>query len=190
MLRRGNIWCLNAGENYKVKLATWWEFVKEIESTNVTVSHQPASQNMIIYHLFFFGWGALVQENTLISGDGRLPLHDEKPPVGSICLLWVSVDFGTVAVGDLRLIPADVIFWLGTPSSALPFIQSLNVLFSLPALPFRAPIRVQHAYLSEHVITADLKKAMRKAIRDNRVKHTRHKTASNFEVIRRCTNMW
>lgn len=48
----------------------------------------------------------------------------------------------------------------------------------------------QHAYLSEHVITADLKKAMRKAIRDNRVKHTRHKTASNFEVIRRCTNMW
>lgn len=48
----------------------------------------------------------------------------------------------------------------------------------------------QHAYLSEHVITADLKKAMRKAIRDNRVKHTRHKTASNFDVIRRCTNMW
>eukprot|EP00903_Cladosiphon_okamuranus_P014773 g13688.t1 len=83
VLRRGNIWCLNAGENYKVKLATWWEFVKEIESTNVT-----------------------------------------------------------------------------------------------------------HAYLSEHVITADLKKAMRKAIRDNRVKHTRHKTAANFEVIRRCTNMW
>ena len=37
VLRRGNIWCLNAGENYKVKLATWWEFVKEIESTNVTV---------------------------------------------------------------------------------------------------------------------------------------------------------
>ena len=40
VLRRGNIWCLNAGENYKVKLATWWEFVKEIESTNVTVSEQ------------------------------------------------------------------------------------------------------------------------------------------------------
>lgn len=37
VLRRGNIWCLNAGENYKVKLSTWWEFVKEIESTNVTV---------------------------------------------------------------------------------------------------------------------------------------------------------
>ncbi|CAN0326705.1 unnamed protein product, partial [Pylaiella littoralis] len=31
---------------------------------------------------------------------------------------------------------------------------------------------------------------MRKAIRDNRDKHTRDKSASNFEVIRRCTNMW
>lgn len=38
VLRRGNIWCLNAGENYKVKLATWWKFVEEIKSTNVTVS--------------------------------------------------------------------------------------------------------------------------------------------------------
>ncbi|CAM9737155.1 unnamed protein product, partial [Hapterophycus canaliculatus] len=83
VLRRGNIWCLNAGENYKVKLATWWKFVEEIKSTNVT-----------------------------------------------------------------------------------------------------------HAYLSEHVITAELKKAMRDAIRSNRAKHTRHKSASNLEVIRRCTNMW
>ncbi|CAM9837127.1 unnamed protein product [Scytosiphon promiscuus] len=83
VLRRGNIWCLNAGENYKVELATWWQFVEEIKSTNVT-----------------------------------------------------------------------------------------------------------HAYLSEHVITAELKKAMRDAIRTNRAKHTRHKSASNLEVIRRCTNMW
>ena len=76
--------------------------------------------------------------------------------------------------------------------------QALGVAYvstSLCRLPFwvlsPCPCPVaQHAYLSEHVITADLKKAMRKAIRDNRVKHTRHKTASNFEVIRRCTNMW
>lgn len=38
VLRRGNIWCLNAGENYNVKPSTWRAFVKEIENTNVTVS--------------------------------------------------------------------------------------------------------------------------------------------------------
>ena len=83
VLRRGNIWCLNAGENDMVASDTWQRFVEEISSTNLT-----------------------------------------------------------------------------------------------------------HAYLSEHYISADLKTAMRKAIRENRAKHTRHKTASNFEVIRRCTNMW
>lgn len=38
VLRRGNIWCLNAGGNDRVSPSTWREFVKEIESTNVTVS--------------------------------------------------------------------------------------------------------------------------------------------------------
>lgn len=38
VLRRGNIWCLNAGENSKIKPSTWCDFVKEIEKTGVTVS--------------------------------------------------------------------------------------------------------------------------------------------------------
>ncbi|CAB1108237.1 unnamed protein product [Ectocarpus sp. CCAP 1310/34] len=83
VLRKGNIWCLNAGENSKIKPSTWCDFVKEIDKTGVT-----------------------------------------------------------------------------------------------------------HAYLSEECIPIGLKKAMRTAIRANRVKHTRHKSASNVKVIRRCTNMW
>ncbi|CAN0558184.1 unnamed protein product [Ectocarpus sp. 12 AP-2014] len=38
VLRRGNIWCLNAGENSKIKPSTWCDFVKEIDKTGVTVS--------------------------------------------------------------------------------------------------------------------------------------------------------
>ncbi|CAN0070947.1 unnamed protein product [Ectocarpus sp. 12 AP-2014] len=38
VLRRGNIWCLNAGENSEIKPSTWCDFVKEIEKTGVTVS--------------------------------------------------------------------------------------------------------------------------------------------------------
>lgn len=84
VLRRGNIWCVNVGENYGVETASWWEPAEELKSTNVT-----------------------------------------------------------------------------------------------------------HAYLSEHVITADLKNAVRDVIRKNRAKHTRHNnTASNLKVIRQCTNMW
>lgn len=45
VLRRGNIWCLNAGENYKVDLATWWNFVEDIKSTNVTVSQQEQNKS-------------------------------------------------------------------------------------------------------------------------------------------------
>ncbi|CAN0238663.1 unnamed protein product, partial [Ectocarpus sp. 13 AM-2016] len=83
VLRRGNIWCLNTGENSKIKPSTWCDFVKEIEKTGVT-----------------------------------------------------------------------------------------------------------HAYLSEECIPIGLKKVMRTAIRDNKVKHTRHKSASNVKLIRRCTKVW
>lgn len=47
-----------------------------------------------------------------------------------------------------------------------------------------------HAYISEHQITSDLKKAFQKAIRDNRAKHTRHKSISNIKVISQITHMW
>ncbi|CAN0421062.1 unnamed protein product [Ectocarpus sp. 12 AP-2014] len=83
VLRRGNIWCLNAGENSGITPSAWWWFVEEIKTTSVT-----------------------------------------------------------------------------------------------------------HAYLSEECIPRGLTEAVQKAIRANRVKHTRHKSASNVEVIRRCTNMW
>lgn len=83
VLRAGNIWCLNVGENYRVSLAAWWEFAHQLQQTKVT-----------------------------------------------------------------------------------------------------------HAYISDHVIPSELKHAMRKAIRDNRTKHTRHNEASNIHVIRHCKNMW
>lgn len=38
VLRRGNIWCLNAGENSGISSSAWWWFVEEIKHTNVTVS--------------------------------------------------------------------------------------------------------------------------------------------------------
>lgn len=83
VLEVGNIWCLNAGENYGVSLAAWWDFAKQLQQTKVT-----------------------------------------------------------------------------------------------------------HAYISDHVIPSELKHAMRKSIRDNRCKHTRHSKASNIHVIRQCKNMW
>ncbi|CAM9711328.1 unnamed protein product [Ectocarpus sp. 6 AP-2014] len=82
VLQRGNIWCLNAGENSGISTPAWWHFVKEVEKTNVT-----------------------------------------------------------------------------------------------------------HAFLSE-CIPVGLKRAMRTAIRVNRAKHTRHRSASNIDVIKRCTHMW
>ncbi|CAM9299240.1 unnamed protein product, partial [Ectocarpus sp. 12 AP-2014] len=36
VLRRGVIWCLNAGEIYDVTPSTWWKFVEDIKNTNVT----------------------------------------------------------------------------------------------------------------------------------------------------------
>lgn len=38
VLRRGNIWCLNAGENSGITPSAWWWFVEEIKTTSVTVS--------------------------------------------------------------------------------------------------------------------------------------------------------
>lgn len=83
VLQRGHIWCINAGENYRVSLQTWWEFAEDLKSTNVT-----------------------------------------------------------------------------------------------------------HAYLSEHVLTPELKNEIRAVIRANRKKHNRHKSADNWDVISRCTNCW
>ena len=83
VLRRGNIWCLNAGENDRITQLGWWDFAEELKHTNVT-----------------------------------------------------------------------------------------------------------HIYLSEHIISTELKTAVRDAVRDNRRKHVRHCSASNLEVIRQCTHMW
>lgn len=47
-----------------------------------------------------------------------------------------------------------------------------------------------HAYISEHHVSAELKKELRDVICRNRQKHTRHKSLSNIGVISRCTNMW
>jgi len=49
---------------------------------------------------------------------------------------------------------------------------------------------VTHLYVSEHVISAELKTLMRSHIRDNRKKHTKHCSLTNIKVIEKCTNMW
>ena len=49
---------------------------------------------------------------------------------------------------------------------------------------------VTHLYISEHVITLDLKNKIRSHIRDNRKKHDKHSNLNNLDVIERCTNMW
>ena len=54
-------------------------------------------------------------------------------------------------------------------------------------LPFTL---VTHLYVSEHVISTDLKNKIRANIRENRKKHDKHCSLSNIHVIERCTNMW
>ncbi len=49
---------------------------------------------------------------------------------------------------------------------------------------------VTHLYVSEHVISIDLKNKMRANIRENRKKHDKHCSMKNIRVIERCTNMW
>ena len=49
---------------------------------------------------------------------------------------------------------------------------------------------VTHAYLSEHRISTELKKAIMDAIRRNRLKHTNHSAIRNIKVIRQVTHMW
>lgn len=49
---------------------------------------------------------------------------------------------------------------------------------------------ITHLYVSEHVISNDLKNKIRANIRDNRKKHDKHCSLSNIHVIERCTNMW
>jgi len=49
---------------------------------------------------------------------------------------------------------------------------------------------VTHMYMSEHVISPELKVAMRDAVRENRKKHGRHNSYWNHGVISKVTNMW
>lgn len=49
---------------------------------------------------------------------------------------------------------------------------------------------VTHLYVSEHVISIELKNKMRDNIRENRKKHDLHCSIKNLKVIERCTNMW
>jgi len=49
---------------------------------------------------------------------------------------------------------------------------------------------VTHMYVSEHIISADLKTKMRDVIRRNRAKHRFHNDEHNLDVIQRCTNCW
>jgi hypothetical protein len=49
---------------------------------------------------------------------------------------------------------------------------------------------VTHMYVSEHIISADLKTRMRDVIRCNRSKHRFHNDEHNIAVIQRCTNCW
>lgn len=123
VLQRGNIWCLNAGENSGISTPAWWHFVKEVEKTNVTVSAESACTMSPIF-----------------------PDHE-----------------------------------------CFHFAEQLTTVFSAwLTLIVRT---AQHAFLSE-CIPVGLKRAMRTAIRVNRAKHTRHRSASNIDVIKRCTHMW
>eukprot|EP01039_Chlorochromonas_danica_P007726 gene7726-8537_t len=49
---------------------------------------------------------------------------------------------------------------------------------------------VTHLYISEHVISADLKTEVRDRIRENRKKHDLHCNPRNLAVIERCTHCW
>jgi len=45
VLRRGNIWCLNIGENYRISAKAWEQFANALVHTNVT--HMYASEHVI-----------------------------------------------------------------------------------------------------------------------------------------------
>ena len=49
---------------------------------------------------------------------------------------------------------------------------------------------ITHLYISENLITTELKHSFRNVIRNNRSKHTKHCDIENFEVIKECTHMW
>jgi L-fucose isomerase-like protein len=49
---------------------------------------------------------------------------------------------------------------------------------------------ITHLYVSEHIISLDLKNKMRDLIRLNRKKHNRHSDIKNIKIIERCTHMW
>eukprot|EP00596_Hydrurales_sp_CCMP1899_P003791 CAMPEP_0119046136 /NCGR_PEP_ID=MMETSP1177-20130426/44627_1 /TAXON_ID=2985 /ORGANISM="Ochromonas sp, Strain CCMP1899" /LENGTH=470 /DNA_ID=CAMNT_0007018857 /DNA_START=254 /DNA_END=1666 /DNA_ORIENTATION=+ len=49
---------------------------------------------------------------------------------------------------------------------------------------------ITHLYISEHVITTELKIKLRANIRENRKKHDKHCSLKNIHVIEKCTNMW
>lgn len=49
---------------------------------------------------------------------------------------------------------------------------------------------ITHLYVSEHVISIELKNLMRFHIRENRKKHNKHCSLKNLKVIEKCTNMW
>lgn len=49
---------------------------------------------------------------------------------------------------------------------------------------------LSHCYISEHVISVELKTRVRDLIRINRAKHDRHSNMNNISVIEKCTNLW
>lgn len=49
---------------------------------------------------------------------------------------------------------------------------------------------ITHLYVSEHVISNELKNSMRAHIRSNRSKHDLHCNLNNLAVIERCTHCW
>lgn len=49
---------------------------------------------------------------------------------------------------------------------------------------------MSHCYISEHVISVELKTRVRDLIRINRAKHDRHSNMNNISVIEKCTNLW
>jgi hypothetical protein len=49
---------------------------------------------------------------------------------------------------------------------------------------------ITHLYISENLVTPDLKVKFRDVIRCNRKKHGFHNSVENRDVIESCTNMW
>lgn len=50
--------------------------------------------------------------------------------------------------------------------------------------------KITHTYVSEHVISSELKDRIRNTIRDNRSKHSMHIDPDNLDVIVKCTHNW